>query len=122
MRLHVTDGPHAGIIEIEGRFLGVLHAGMLLQAAEDFRARGRHYLVVDLAKAELMDSTAIGTLIAILTTMRRDGGDVRLAGLQGRMRRTFGMMRLLGNVFRDYPTTEAAERSFFEAPPFLVEA
>ncbi|HEV2123911.1 MAG TPA: STAS domain-containing protein [Chloroflexota bacterium] len=114
MKLNTYQQDEATVIEIKGKFLGSLRGGDY-KAAIDALEEGAH-VVVDLGETEFMDSTAIGALIASLTTVRRSGGDVRLANLKKRIRGVFLMTHLLGPVFADYASVEAAVESYRAQP------
>ena len=68
--------------------------------------------MIDLSKADFMDSSGIGALIGALTTMRKAEGDVKLAGMKDRIKNLFLLTRLLGSVFDDYDSIEDAVASF----------
>ena len=54
----------------------------------------------------------VGVLVRGAERLRAAGGDARLAGMQTRVKNLFVMTRLLGRMFDDYPTVEAALQSF----------
>ncbi len=119
MSLTVKNTYHATVIGISGKFLGSLQGAHFQTILDECKVQGKTQLVLDLAEADLMDSTAIGLLIAGLTSMRRAGGDIRLANLKKRIRNLFLMTRLLGPVFESYDSLEAATASY---RPASVEA
>lgn len=116
MKLNVNHHYHGSVVAIEGRFLGALKGGEVKEAFNALKEAGKTQVVVDLSKADFMDSTAIGTLIGCLTTMRRAGGDVRLAGMEKRIKNLFLLTRLLGPVFESYETVEDALASYEDHP------
>ncbi|WP_457652123.1 STAS domain-containing protein [Rhodocaloribacter sp.] len=122
MPFKVKEEYYAVVIEITGKFLGAIESEAFKQTIEQLKEAGKVHVVIDLSKADLLDSTAIGLLISSLTTMRRAGGDVRLAGMQKRVRNLFLMTRLLGPVFTNYETVEEAVNSFAEQPEAPADA
>lgn len=106
---------HTNVLAIRGRFLGSIERETLQPLFDDLAQRGRPRLVIDLSKTDFMDSTGIGLLVNGAKTLRAAGGDVRLAGLQDRIKNLFVVTRLLGPVFEDYTDVEAAVQSFGEA-------
>ncbi len=112
MSLYVKDTYHATVIGISGKFLGSLEGDRFRSMLDDCKSQGKTRLVLDLAETDLMDSTAIGLLIAGLTSMRRVGGDIRLANMKKRIRNLFLMTRLLGPVFASYDSLELAAASY----------
>jgi len=121
MAFKVNDQYHPAIIEISGKFLGSIEGAALKEAVTRLKEGGNTQVVIDLSKADFMDSSGIGALISTLTTLRTAGGDVRLAGLEKRIKNLFLITRLLGPVFDDYPDVEAALQSFKDNPPAPAE-
>ncbi|MGH3344357.1 MAG: STAS domain-containing protein [Carbonactinosporaceae bacterium] len=66
-----------------------------------------HSLVVDLSKTDYLDSTALGVLIGVLRQTKALGGQLRLAGLQRRVRQVFHITHL-NELFAIYDTAEDA--------------
>ena len=102
----------AVVFEITGKFLGSVDGPSFRETLTGYKEAGVKKVVVDLAKADLMDSSGIGEMISGLTSMRNAGGDMHLANMQKRIRNVFLMTRLLGSVFDDYDSVEAALASF----------
>ena len=100
------------IFEISGKFLGSIDGPSFRATLQRYKDTGVKKVVVDLAKADLMDSSGIGEMISGLTSMRNAGGDMRLANLKARIRNVFLMTRLLGSVFEDYESLDEALASF----------
>ena len=103
---------HANVLSIHGKFLGSLERDTMQPLFAELAEGGRPRLVVDLSKTDFMDSTGIGLLVNGAKTLRAAGGDVRLAGMQDRIKNLFVVTRLLGPVFEDYADVEAAVQSF----------
>ena len=116
MKLTVHDHYHATVIALRGRFMGSLHGEAYKAAIDTLNTEGKIRVVIDLAEAELMDSVAIGLLIASQTTLRSAGGDIRLANLTKRLRNLFLMTRLLGTIFESYDSLEIALQSYHDMP------
>ena len=68
-------------------------------------------IVVDLHDVVLLDSGGIGVLIAKLHSLRKRGGDLRLAHLTPRTERLLAITHLL-SVFLTYSSVDEAVRSF----------
>ena len=115
MKFKTNDQYHATVIELKGKFLGSVDGEAFRNVINDLKDKGKTKLVIDLSGTDMIDSTGIGTLIGSLTTVRNAGGDMRIAGLKKRIKNLFLMTRLLGPVFDDYDTVEAAVNSFKES-------
>jgi anti-sigma B factor antagonist len=117
MSISVQDQYQASVIQIKGKFLGSVDGPELKQKLDDLKQTGKTNIVIDLGQTDFMDSSGIGALISGLTTMRKSGGDVRLANMEKRIQGLFVMTRLLGPVFDDYESVDAAVESFKTNPP-----
>ena len=122
MAFTVKETYHAAVIDITGKFFGSLEGEAFNARIDALKTAGQTRVVIDLARADLLDSTAIGLLLAGLTTMRREGGDIRLANMKKRVKNLFLMTRLLGNVFNTYDSLEEALASFQQQPLAAAEA
>ncbi len=107
-----TEHGDAVVFEISGKFLGSIDGPSFRKALQGYKDAGVKKVVIDLSKTDMMDSSGIGEMISGLTSMRNAGGDMCLAALQKRIRNVFLMTRLLGSVFVDYETVDAALASF----------
>ncbi len=100
------------VFELTGKFLGRIDGPSFKKTLNGYKEAGVKKVVVDLARADLMDSSGIGEMIAGLTSMRNAGGDMLLANLKTRIRNVFLMTRLLGSVFQEHDSLEAALAGF----------
>ncbi len=117
MPFTVNEEYRAAVFEIKGRFLGSIDGADFKSQLADLLESGKNQLVVDLSKTDFMDSSGIGVLIGGLTSTRRSGGDMRLAGMNKRIKNLFLITKLLGSVFDDYETVRNAVESFVQNPP-----
>ena len=111
MPFSTSEKYHAVIIQISGKFLGSLEGVAFKTKLEELRDAGKRNVVLDLSKADFMDSSGIGALIGALDTMKKVDGDVKLAGMKDRIKNLFLLTRLLGPVFEDFDTVEEAAAS-----------
>ena len=111
MPFSTSEKYHAVVIQISGKFLGSLEVVAFKEKLEELRDSGKRKVVIDLSKADFMDSSGIGALIGALTTMKKVEGDVKLAGMKDRIKNLFLLTRLLGPVFEDYDSVEEAAAS-----------
>ncbi|MEX0747792.1 MAG: STAS domain-containing protein [Rhodothermales bacterium] len=117
MSINVQDQYQASIIQIKGKFLGSVDGPEFKQKLDDLKQAGKTNIVIDLGHTDFMDSSGIGALIGGLTSMRKSGGDVRLANMEKRIKNLFVITRLLGPVFDDYESVDDAVKSFRTNPP-----
>ncbi len=102
----------AVVFEITGKFLGSIDGPSFRETLQGYKDAGVKKVVIDLSKADMMDSTGIGEMISGLTSMRNADGEMLLANLKTRIRNVFLMTRLLGSVFQEYDSLEAALAGF----------
>lgn len=117
MSITVQDLYQATVVEIKGKFLGSVDGPGFKQTLDELKQNGKTNIVVDLGSTDFMDSSGIGALISGLTSMRKAGGDVRLANMEKRIKNLFLITRLLGPVFDDFESVEDAAKSFRTNPP-----
>lgn len=67
--------------------------------------------VIDMAGVKRMDSTGLGVLISALTSVRKRGGEFKLAAINEIMESILVMTKL-DAIFETHKTTEAAVQSF----------
>ncbi len=112
MHLTLTERGPVTVVAVEGDFLGALHGPSLKGAVNSVRAKGRVDVAIDLRASTMIDSAGLGALIEAATALRADGGDLRLAVREGRLRRLFVMTGLLGRVLTVFDTQQEAVASF----------
>ena len=67
--------------------------------------------VLDLSQVQYIDSGGLGALVAVLTSVRAAGGDLRLTGMNERVYRVLKTTRL-DRVFRTHSSVELAVNAF----------
>lgn len=115
MAFPITERYNAVVITPKGEFFGSIQGAQFREEMADLRADGKKNFVLDLGETTLMDSSGIGVLIAEAEALRAEGGDLRLARVEARVRNLFLMTRLLGEVFTLYPTVDEAVKSYSES-------
>jgi len=77
------------------------------QGLLDVARGGPERIVLDLAGVGYMDSSGVASLVKLLARVRRDGVELKLAGLTPRVRSVFEITRL-DTVFDIHGSTEEA--------------
>lgn len=80
------------VLNVEGRLDSNNQTAFALAADE--KLTESPYLIVDLANAEFLDSSAIGTIVALTKRARDAGGNLWLAGVPASIMRVLSMLRL----------------------------
>ncbi len=96
-----------GILSLEGDFIGEPDRQALAAAVQQLLATGCKQLVVDLRGVHHINSSGLGSLVSALTTLRKLGGELRLAGANAGVRNLFEMTQLF-RVFHFHDTVEQA--------------
>jgi anti-sigma B factor antagonist len=83
----------------------------LRQAIRDLTSNGSKKILINLGGVSYIDSSGIGELIANYTTVSRDGGQLKLLQLTGKVKDLLVITKLL-TVFDVYDTEAEALSSF----------
>ncbi len=75
--------------------------------------QGKTNIVVNLSKVKFMNSSGLGMLIGALTTMRKAGGDLRIANATDKIESLLVITKLI-TVFKHFKSLDAAIKSFEE--------
>ena len=95
------------VIEFKGNVMGGPDAVSLNDA-------GKTNIVVNLGKVKFMNSSGLGMLIGALTTMRKSGGDLRIANATDKIQSLLVVTKLI-TVFKHFNSVDEAVESFNEA-------
>lgn len=98
------------VLTLEGR-LDASSAKDLKNTVPELTRDGRVNMVVDLAAVSFMDSSGLGSLVAILRSVKQLDGDIKLASLQDPVRVIIELTRL-HRVFEIFDKTMDAVESF----------
>ncbi|MEI8241726.1 MAG: STAS domain-containing protein [bacterium] len=71
---------------------------------------GLRNVVVDLAGVDFLDSSGLGTLIALLKRVSERGGDLKIAGLQKKVRMVFEITRAF-KIFEIFDNADEAVKA-----------
>ena len=106
MQIKVKNIDGTSILSLEGDFLGDDDHHKLRERVRGLVKQGRKHLVIDLAHVEHINSCGLGSLVCALTTVRRAGGDLQLAGVGVHVG---DMLRIthLNKIFQIYPSVSA---------------
>jgi anti-sigma B factor antagonist len=99
--------PGIAVVTVSGRLVLGKDLERLESTVSDQLAQSRKKLVFDLTALDYVDSAGIGTLVACLTTIRKAGGELRLAGVNPRVARLFKMTGV-DHLMSLYPTVQEA--------------
>lgn len=99
------------IVDIEGKVLLGDGDVEIKQAVENLLRQGDKNIILNLAKVPYIDSAGLGEVIRCYTTIRRNGGNLKLLAPNERLIDLLNITKLI-NVFDWYREEEAAVASF----------
>ena len=99
------------VLEPKGKIMGGPDATLLHDKLHEFIDQKKKKVVIDLSKVEWMNSTGLGILISGLTTMRNNGGELKLAGVTEKIESLLTITKLI-TVFENYDSVDQAVQSF----------
>jgi anti-sigma B factor antagonist len=111
MSFDISERYNCMVIEFKGNVMGGPDAVSLNETLHDLIERDQKNVVVDLAKVNFMNSSGLGMLIGALTTMRKAGGDLRIANASDKIESLLIVTKLI-TVFNHFRSVEDAVESF----------
>jgi anti-sigma B factor antagonist len=99
------------VLEPKGKIMGGPDATVLHDMLHDFIDQKMKKVVIDLSKVEWMNSTGLGILISGLTTLRNNGGELKLACITEKIESLLTITKLI-TVFENYDSVDEAVKSF----------
>ncbi len=98
-------------IYLNGNLMGGDAAVELQDKIRGLLNDGYKQIVIDLKDVKWMNSTGLGALMACLTTVRNNDGDLRLANVTDKIESLLQITKLI-TVFQTFETDERAAVSF----------
>lgn len=113
MSFNTSERYNSVIIEFKGNVMGGPDAVSLNEKLHELIDSGKTNVVVDLGKVKFMNSSGLGMLIGGLTTMRKAGGDLRIANATDKIESLLIVTKLI-TVFKHFKSVDEAVESFEE--------
>lgn len=101
------------VIEFKGNVMGGPDAVSLNEKLHELIDAEKTNIVVNLGKVKFMNSSGLGMLIGALTTMRKSGGDLRIANATDKIQSLLVVTKLI-TVFKHFHSVDEAVASFDE--------
>lgn len=99
------------VLELSGKVMGGPDANLLSEKLHLLIDQNKPKVVADLGKVSWMNSSGLGILIGGLTTMRNNGGDLKLVNVTGKIESLLIITKLI-KIFDSYKNVEEAVKSF----------
>jgi anti-sigma B factor antagonist len=109
MKIEVKDQGAVSVLHVKGNLTGGPETLVLHEEVKAQLAQKRTKLVLDLAEVAWINSTGLGVLMGCLTSVKNAGGDLKLSGINDKVKNLFVITKLitLFDVFEKVP--EAVE-------------
>lgn len=114
MNINVSERYNCVVIEFKGNVMGGPDAVSLNEKLHELIEDDKTNVVVDLSKVKFMNSSGLGMLIGGLTTMRKAGGDLRIANATDKIESLLVITKLI-TVFKHYKSTDKAVESYSDS-------
>jgi anti-sigma B factor antagonist len=99
------------VVKVSGRIELGEGSAAIREVVRDLLARGRKKIVLDLADVDYIDSAGLGALVSAFTSVRNEGGDLKLVYLTKKVQDLLQMTKLY-TVFEIFDDETAAIKSF----------
>lgn len=114
MNFNVSERYNCVVIEFKGNVMGGPDAVSLNEKLHELIEDDKTNIVADLSKVKFMNSSGLGMLIGGLTTMRKSGGDLRIANATDKIESLLVITKLI-TVFKHFKTLDKAIESYSDS-------
>lgn len=111
MNFNVSERYNCVVIEFKGNVMGGPDAVKLNEKLHELIEDDKTNVVADLGRVKFMNSSGLGMLIGGLTTMRKAGGDLRIANASDKIESLLVVTKLI-TVFDNYKSLDKAVESY----------
>ncbi len=111
MKLSDYEKDGVAVLEPKGKIMGGPDATLLHEKLHELVEQSKKRVIIDLSKVEWMNSTGLGILISSLTTMRNNGGELKLANVTDKIQSLLTITKLV-TVFEAFDSVDDAIKSF----------
>ena len=111
MNFNVSERYNCVVLEFKGNVMGGPDAVSLNDKLHELIEKDQTNVVVDLSKVKFMNSSGLGMLIGGLTTMRKAGGDLRIANATDKIESLLVITKLI-TVFKHFKSLDKAVESY----------
>lgn len=111
MKIKIRKTESVAIIDLSGKLMGGPDADVFKETIRQLIQEGYKKVLVNLAHVPWVNSTGLGILIAGYTTLKREGGVLKLTHVTDRIESIL-MITKLGTIFESFSDEEQALKSF----------
>ena len=103
--------PDIALLQMTGRIVLGSDSMRVEWSVADLLKENRKKVILDLAGVTVVDSTGVGILVMCYAKMKKAGGALRIAGVNGMVEETLKLTSL-HKLIDSYPTVVEASRGF----------
>jgi anti-sigma B factor antagonist len=111
VKIKIRKTESVAIIDLSGKLMGGPDADVFKDTVKQLIQEGYKKVLVNLAHVPWVNSTGLGILIAGYTTLKREGGALKLTHVTDRIESIL-MITKLGTIFESFSDEEEALKSF----------
>ncbi len=112
LEVHQIDKEGVAVLELKGRITVGPEATTLREKVAALREAGTRNIVLDMGGVDYIDSTGLGALVICATSLRKQGGNIKLVNLNRRNIELLVMTKL-ATVFETFTDVQDAINSFY---------
>jgi anti-sigma B factor antagonist len=112
LEIHQREREGITILDLKGRITVGPEASALRERVAALTAAGGSNLVLEMTAVDYIDSTGLGALVMCATSLRRNGGNVKLVGVNRRNIELLVMTKL-ATVFEIFTDEQDAVNSYY---------
>jgi anti-sigma B factor antagonist len=109
IKIRKTDS--VAILDLSGKLMGGPDADVFKETVKQLIQEGYKNVLVNLSHVPWVNSTGLGILIAGYTTLKREGGTLKLLHVTDRIQSIL-MITKLGTIFESYSDEAGAMKTF----------
>jgi anti-sigma B factor antagonist len=111
IKLNTRQVGDVTVVDLAGRITLGEGSSTMRDALRDLLAKGNKKILLNLGEVSYIDSSGIGELVSAFTTVTNQGGQLKLLGLNKRIKDLLQITKLY-TVFEVHDEESAAVRSF----------
>ncbi len=113
MSMKVKENYNAVVIEMKGKLIGGPLSSEFSNALYSHMDKGEKNVVVDLGNVTYVNSSGLGILISGLTSMKKNGGDLKLANINSKVEGLLSITKL-NQIFEQFDSVDEAVKSYLK--------
>lgn len=111
MKTKLVEKYSAVIVELKGNVMGGDDTKEFNELLHKLIGEDKKNIIIDLSGVKFMNSSGLGMMISGLTTMKREGGHLKLANVTEKIESLLIITKLI-TIFETYESIDEAVKSF----------